>query len=299
MPHVSIVTPSFNQGRFIERTIRSVLDQEVDAADLEYVVVDGGSSDQTVDVLAGFDGRLRWVSEPDGGQADAINKGLAMTSGDIIGWLNSDDVYYPSAIRTVCQFFDAHPECDVVYGDADHIDEHDGLVEPYSAERWDFDRLKDVCYLCQPAVFFRRRVVERAGTLNAKLQYCMDYEYWLRLAQRGLSFSYVPQRLAGSRLYRENKTLGSRVRVHAEINDMLRMRLGRVSDRWLFNYAHALLEPTPIRPTQPIRFALAVSALGIYASLRWNHTVSRSILSTTREWVVGGLRTTLQSDPAR
>ena len=300
MPQLSIVTPSLNQGHFIERTIRSVLDQ-ADEIDFEYLVVDGGSQDGTLAILRCYEQRLRWISEPDRGQANAVNKGLQLTTGEIIGWLNSDDIYYPRVLATVQHLFAANPDVDVVYGDADHIDERDACIEPYPTQGWDFERLKDVCYLCQPAVFFRRRVVDTAGGLDERLHYCMDYEYWLRLAQRGSTFLYVPLRLAGSRLYPATKTLSQRVRVHAEMNDMLRRRLGRVPDRWLFNYAHAVLQAGPIRiPPEPaLRFALAVSALSIYASLRWNHDLSPGVRETTSRWIAGNLRSTLRGAMAR
>ncbi|MEE8525083.1 MAG: glycosyltransferase family 2 protein [Thermoanaerobaculia bacterium] len=283
---VCVITPSYNQGGFIERTIRSVLDQDVEG--LDYLVVDGGSADGTVDVLCRFEDRLRWISEPDDGQADAVNKGLAATGAEIIGWLNSDDVYYPGALTSVRHYFAEHPEIDVVYGQADHIDEHDAVLETYYSESWDAERLKDVCFICQPATFFRRRVVERFGPLDPRLQFCMDYEYWLRLSRDGARFAYLDRPLAGSRLYESNKTLGQRVAVHREINDMLKNTFGAVPDRWLSNYSHAVLQVRGMSHEKtPLRFAFAVSALCWLNAWRWNRKISRDLWQTTSGWIRG------------
>jgi glycosyltransferase involved in cell wall biosynthesis len=285
---VTVVTPSFNQGRFLSRTVRSVLDQEFDG-ELEYLVRDGGSSDETVSILRGFGDRIDWTSAPDGGQADAVNQALSGATGDIVGWLNSDDIYYPGAIAAVCAAFDADPTADLVYGSANHIDDRDCVLEPYPVEDWNFERLISTCYLCQPAVFFRKSVVGRFGALDPSLRYAMDYEYWLRLASKGARFLRIPATLAGSRLYPTNKTLGSRRAVHREINDVLRRHLRRVPDRWLANYAHAVLEERGIRPTDVPRFPLMVSAMSLLAALRWNHRISLEMARTVGGWTRGAL----------
>lgn len=294
---VSVITPSYNQGKFVETTIRSVLDQP--GPPVEYLVIDGGSDDETVSILKRYNSRLSWLSEPDGGQADAVNKGLERASGEIIGWLNSDDVYYPGTIRAVRNYFGRHPGIDVVYGDGHHIDTDGHIIEAYYTESWDPQRLQDICFLCQPTVFFRRRVVERCGPLDADLQYCMDYEYWLRLRDLGMRFGYLRRYLAGSRLYADTKTLGQRVPVHAEINRMLRSRLRRVPDRWLSNYAHVVAEEQGLsREENPLRFALATAGRTWLASVRWNRRVSSDLARNSWTWIRTGIEHAKKGGPA-
>jgi len=279
---ISIITPSFNQGRFILRTLESVAAQGIDG--LEHLVMDGGSSDETVEVLRAFSPAVRWVSEKDDGQTDALNKGLRASGGEIIGWLNSDDIYYPGAVARVLAEFAAHPEVDVVYGMADHIDVDDKVIESYPTEPWDPARLRETCFICQPALFFRRRVIERHGLPDVGLHYCMDYEYWLRLAEGGARFHYVEQKLAGSRLYGENKTLGARVAVHREINDMMKRLFGRVPERWIYNYAHAVVEPRIERGRSPRLFLLCLVLQVCIAALRWNRGLGPRMRAQLLEW---------------
>ena len=281
---LSIVTPSFNQGAFIERTLSSVQSQDYKAH--EHVVFDGGSSDNTVAILSQYTGRIHWRSQPDKGQAHAINKGIQATDGDIIGWLNSDDIYYPGAFRTVTAYFETHPDVDVVYGMADHIDVHDKPFENYPTEPWDFERLKQTCFICQPALFFRRDLVAKHGLLDESLQYCMDYEYWLRLGACGARFGYLGQKLAGSRLYGETKTLRNRKEAHAEINDMLLRRLARVPDHWLYGYAHVVVDQRIDRDSHPRQFTAAVALRSILAAIYWNNRVSQNMRRMTLNWIV-------------
>ncbi|MCC6164905.1 MAG: glycosyltransferase [Acidobacteria bacterium] len=256
--HITAITPSYNQGRFIGRTIESVLSQS--RPPLEYLVFDACSSDQTADVLAGYAGRLTAVIERDGGQAEAVNKGLARARGDVIAWINSDDVYYPGAFEAVLDTFAANPDVDVVYGEAEHIDVAGTVIEPYGTEPFDYERLKDVCFFCQPATFFRRRAVERHGPLRADLRYSMDYELWLRYCA-AVPPLFLPRTLAGSRLHADTKTLGSRVPVHREILAMLAGTFGRPPARWVYNLAHAIVEDAGLTRDTPAANRAYVTAM--------------------------------------
>jgi glycosyltransferase involved in cell wall biosynthesis len=279
---VSIVTPSYNQGQFIERTLQSVASQT--GAEIEHVVFDGGSADNTVEVLRNFSPPVRWVSKKDKGQTDAVNQGIRATDGEIIGWLNSDDIYYPGAVARVGEYFAQHPEIDVVYGMADHIDLDDKAFESYPTESWDFERLQETCFICQPALFFRRRVVEQNGLLDESLNYCMDYEFWLRLGNAGARFGYLEEKLAGSRLYADNKTLGARVKVHKEINDMFKKMFGKVPDSWLLNYAHARVESKTDRKESPRWFVIKLLISTVGAAWRWNGRISVPMKTNLIHW---------------
>jgi glycosyltransferase involved in cell wall biosynthesis len=280
---IAVITPSYNQGRFIRRTIESVLNQHF--GQLEYVVIDGGSTDETLDILREYGHRLRWVSEPDRGQADAVNKAIRTTTGAVIGWLNSDDVYYPAALQSVATFLDENPDVDVVYGDANHIDEADNIIEPFPTEAWRLDRLADVCFLAQPATFVRRQTVERCGLLDATVRYATDYDYWFRLALAGARFQHLPRLLAGTRLHAGAATIARRVACHAEINDITRKHLGRTPDRWLLNYAHAVVDGRAgLRTGNPVA-TLMLATVALYAAVRWNGRISTRMSTTLLRWL--------------
>ena len=156
-PLVSIVTPSFNQGRFLKRTIASVLLQDYPL--IEYCVIDGGSRDDSIDILRTYGERFYWHSQPDNGQSDAINQGMRRSRGDILAYLNSDDVLKPGAISAVVKHFANHPEWDLIYGNAQNINADDSVINDYPAEPYSFDKLLQTCCICQPATFWRRREV--------------------------------------------------------------------------------------------------------------------------------------------
>lgn len=287
-PQLAIVTPSYQQGRFLRETVASVLSQGTEG--VEYFVADGGSTDESVAVLKSFGDALRWVSEEDRGQAHAVNKAIAATNAPVIGWINSDDLYVPGAFAAVLAHFAAHPEDDFVYGAADHIDERGIRLGAYPVEDWSWDRLVETCYLCQPAVFFRRRAVEKFGGLDERLQYCMDYEYWLRCGREGGRFARIPEKLALSRLYAQNKTLGSRVESHAEQCEMFRRLLGEVPELWLYHYAHAVAAERGIGRDQAWRFHWTIAVETWKAAFRWRGGVPDSVRRTTWEWVVSGAK---------
>lgn len=205
-PLVSIVTPSLNRGDVIGEAIASVLEQ--DYPRIEYLVMDGGSSDRTLDILRGHGDRLRWVSAPDAGQSAAINAGWRSTSGEIVAWLNTDDTYLPGAVRRVVEFFAAHPEVDAVFGDCLYVDAHGRHPRPYPTRPYDYLELvrTTINYLPQPATFMRRRVLASIGYLDETLHYVMDLDYWLRLGLRH-GVAYLPAWLATLRLHAGAKSV--------------------------------------------------------------------------------------------
>ncbi len=183
-PLVSVVTPSYNQAAYLEATIRSVLGQ--DYPHIEYIIVDGGSTDGSVDVIRRYANRLAWwVSKPDRGQADAIRKGFARARGEILAWLNSDDLYTPFAVREAVEALQAHPEAGWVVGDAVFLDAQAAPIHYQKAGPWGLPELMTFHILPQPAVFFRRDWYERVGGLDLAYHYLLDHHLWLRLARLG------------------------------------------------------------------------------------------------------------------
>lgn len=200
-----MVTPSLNQGRFIERTIRSVIEQDYD--DLEYIVVDGDSTDDTLAVLRRYGDRVVWISEPDRGQSDAINKGWRMSSGEIVAYLNSDDTYKPGAVARAVEWLLAEPETVMVYSDVDIIDQDDRLVRLFRGPEFDLDRLIHDYgyYLPQQGVFLARAALERVGLLDESLHFKMDRDLYIRMGRQG-RVRRIPQSLACGRAHADAKS---------------------------------------------------------------------------------------------
>lgn len=234
LPLVTIITPSYNQGKFIKETIESVLNQ--DYPKIEYWVIDGGSTDETIDILKSYAGKLNWISEKDEGQADAVNKGIMLARGSIIGWLNSDDLYMEGSITHVVEFMIEHPKADMVYGEGYFINQNSNIVDRYNTERFSKKRLAETCIICQPTAFFTDRIVKKVKLLDKNLQLCMDYELWMKIAQYGC-IMYTSKYLAASRMYDENKTLSRKLEVIEEVCNTIYKYYGYVPFIWVYSYA--------------------------------------------------------------
>jgi glycosyltransferase involved in cell wall biosynthesis len=209
-PRVSIVTPSYNQAEYLEQTIRSILLQRYPY--LEYTVMDGGSTDGSVDLIRRYESYLTsWVSEPDRGQSHAINNGWVRATGEIIAYLNSDDYYLPGAIHTSVRYLMDHPEIDLVYGSVLHVDESGHEFARIRPPRYTLPRLVHSCFIAQPSVFLRRALYERLGPLDESIHHSFDYEYWLR-ASNIASFAMLPVFSAGVRYHQSSKSSSQLVR---------------------------------------------------------------------------------------
>lgn len=205
---VSVVTPSYNQAAFLEETICSVLDQ--DYPNLEYFIMDGGSTDGSLEIIKKYSHRLAgWISEPDRGQTDAINKGFARATGQVFAWLNSDDTYQPGAIAEAAAYLDSHIEVGMVYGDANLIDESGGLIGRFPARQTDYRRLRrGFVHIPQQAAFFRANLWHQVGPLDPTFYFAMDYDLWVRLS-RVAHLQYYPRLWANFRLHGNAKSVAS------------------------------------------------------------------------------------------
>jgi glycosyltransferase involved in cell wall biosynthesis len=229
----SIITPSYNQAVFIRRTIDSVLAQTGNF-ELDYRVVDGGSTDGTLDILRSYGSRIAWLSERDDGQVDAINKGLRAADGELFGWVNSDDVLLPGALDRVAAAFAAHPEAEWVHGRCRIIDEHDRTIrrwvsryKHYRCRRHSFANLLTENYISQMSAFWRRRVHDEIGYLDPAYDLSFDYDLFLRLAERGAPV-YLDDELSCFRMYGVSKS-GAGFAAQLDQTTAIRARYGQPS----------------------------------------------------------------------
>jgi glycosyltransferase involved in cell wall biosynthesis len=207
-PLVSIITPSYNHARYIDATMQSVLTQ--DYPRIEYIVVDGGSNDGTVDIIKRYENKLAWwVSEKDKGQTDAINKGFARATGSILAWLNSDDTYEPGAVSAAVKYLQEHPEVGMVYGDCNFINESGKVIGRFNSAQTDHRLLRQgYVHIPQQTMFFRAELWKQVGPLDPSFYFAMDYDLWTRIAARS-EIKYVPQTWANFRLHTSGKTIVS------------------------------------------------------------------------------------------
>jgi glycosyltransferase involved in cell wall biosynthesis len=204
-PLVSIVTPSYNQAEFLEHTIKSILAQDYQF--LELIVIDGGSTDGSVDIIRSYNDRLAgWISEPDNGQAEAINKGMQMATGEIVAWLNSDDLYLPGAVSTAVEVFCKNKDLGMVYGDAITIDEEGRPIKKLEYPNWKLNDLLCFRIICQPAVFIRRDVFIHAGGLDPSYHFMLDHHLWIRIA-RNEPIQHIPRLIGAARFHRAAKNV--------------------------------------------------------------------------------------------
>jgi len=258
-PIISIITPSFNQGKFfsqtkyISKTIESVLTQKGDFY-IDYIIQDGGSTDELIEIIKRYEAEIkggskdtithkgidflvldqasrfsgcrgisfRWASEKDKGQYDGVNKGLEKMVGDYFGYLNSDDIYEPGALNFVISAFQENPDADVVYGNAYYIDSQGKITGLYPTKDTNDMPLTTNCYLSQPSVLVRTECYKELGGFNSVFNNSGDYEYWLRLWTNNKKFKYIRPVLSSTRIYPETKTISNRKKIHIETMAILR-----------------------------------------------------------------------------
>jgi glycosyltransferase involved in cell wall biosynthesis len=219
-PKISIVTPSYQQCRYLERTLESVHSQQY--RNLEHIVIDGGSTDGSVEVIRNYESRLTfWCSEKDKGQSDAINRGLRMATGDVLGWLNSDDTLAPNALHRIGKYYATHPEADLLYGHTHVIDADDRVMRRLVAIPTNAHELirftRDVW--SQPGTTWRRRLQERIGVLDETLHFAMDGDFWIRAALNG-TIRFVPEHFGNLRWHEQTKTSSAREKFIADHREL-------------------------------------------------------------------------------
>lgn len=256
---VSIVVPSFNQAKYIRRTLNSLV-SEAGEVDLEVIVQDAGSTDGTHDILDEFRQHsfIKMFIEPDSGQTDALNKGFRRASGQILGWLNSDDILLDGSMKSVVNVFQENPGIDLVYGDALFIDENDKILEAYPTGELSLEVLRHRCVISQPSTFFTSESYKRYGALRDDLHYCMDYEYWTRLLVNGACVARLRETVSCTRIHGETKTSNGGIAFINEIVEMQEVLLGKASPVWRV-YQKTRSAPLKNLSNKSLRFAIAAT----------------------------------------
>jgi glycosyltransferase involved in cell wall biosynthesis len=277
---LSIITPSFNQGRFIEETITSILSQEGDFF-LDYIIVDGGSKDDSVELIKKYEALLqrkewpirchgieyRWMSEKDDGQTDAIMKGFRMAKGGVLAWLNSDDTYLPGALQKAAAAFAGGPGRTVLYGKSHFTNVHGEVIGKYPTETFDARRLAQFNFICQPSTFFKKSALNAAGGLDKGLHYVMDYDLWIRLSRK-FEFTYLPEFLSTYRLHEESKTLAPKTSLanHKEALDAVRKYYGWAPLNRVYMYCHSLVKAKLPAAFSKLNFIVVLLSLPVALS---------------------------------
>lgn len=226
LPKVSIITPSYNQGHFLDATIRSVLAQ--DYPNIEYIIVDGGSKDDSPQIIASYAQHLAWwVTEKDKGHADALNKGFARATGEILAWLNSDDIYEPGAVSEAVAFIKEHPQAGMVYAGANLIDDAGKYIGQFSAKQTDYRRmLQGSVHIPQATTFFRADLWRQIGPLDLSLFFSFDYDLWVRLAKVS-EICYVPRLWANFRMHNLGKSVLNDDRCYPDMIKVYEREMGK------------------------------------------------------------------------
>jgi glycosyltransferase involved in cell wall biosynthesis len=294
VPIITVVTPSFNQGEFLAETIESVISQQGDFL-LDYLIVDGGSCDNSLDIIKHYHALLhngqwpvacrgitcRWLSENDRGQADALMKGFRMARGEILAWLNSDDIFLPGALQVAAGFFRDHSEVGLVYGDAHYCDTTGALIGRYRTGSFDLDTLASFNFICQPSAFFRRDAFEAVGGLDETLQFAMDFDLWIKIGKR-FPCRYLPGYLSSYRLHDASKTIRDDTLLK-NIEEGLGLTLkhfGWAPLTRVYAWCNCACRSILPAPLSRFRFAVIVSALccSVLRSLRLNRGLRKKDL---------------------
>lgn len=236
----TVVTPMLNASAFVETTIDSVLRQTY--ADVEYILVDGGSSDATLQIAERCATNAKIIRASGTNQAAAINAGFSAGSGEFFAFLNADDAFEPTAIESAVRHLRAHPDAAIVYGEADHIGADGSVLGQYPVATADGFALSRECVICQPATLMRSDAFAAVGGIDEQLNFALDYDLWIRLLALGRPFVRVHERWAKSRMHAANKTLSKRTAVYAEVFGVLQRHFGYVPFNWVHAYAGYIID---------------------------------------------------------